>query len=215
MWIYNNYTYSPELYHHGIKGMRWGVRRYQNEDGSLTAAGKKRVSKQYKKELIKGDKAFKRAYNKMYVDSYNKTADKMNNGGIEKFNAAQKKKYGNKYADREGYNKDYFDMFNKEMEKTLNEAKYDFRLHNANYKKADNLVKKYSMEKFDDLARKNEAGIEAIRKSIGLKSKSEIHRERVDLFKKHPDLYDDFGGPDKIDDDELFELVLLEKGYSK
>ena len=31
-----------ELYHHGIKGMRWGVRRYQNKDGSLTAAGKKR-----------------------------------------------------------------------------------------------------------------------------------------------------------------------------
>lgn len=30
-----------ELYHHGIKGMKWGVRRYQNKDGSLTAAGKK------------------------------------------------------------------------------------------------------------------------------------------------------------------------------
>lgn len=30
------------LYHHGIKGMRWGVRRYQNSDGSLTPAGKKR-----------------------------------------------------------------------------------------------------------------------------------------------------------------------------
>ena len=29
-----------ELYHHGIKGQKWGVRRYQNEDGSLTAAGK-------------------------------------------------------------------------------------------------------------------------------------------------------------------------------
>lgn len=32
-----------ELYHHGIKGQKWGVRRYQNEDGSLTAAGKKRA----------------------------------------------------------------------------------------------------------------------------------------------------------------------------
>ena len=31
-----------ELYHHGIKGMKWGVRRFQNEDGSLTTAGKKR-----------------------------------------------------------------------------------------------------------------------------------------------------------------------------
>lgn len=31
-----------ELYHHGILGMKWGVRRYQNKDGSLTKAGKKR-----------------------------------------------------------------------------------------------------------------------------------------------------------------------------
>lgn len=30
-----------ELYHHGIKGQKWGVRRYQNKDGSYTSAGKK------------------------------------------------------------------------------------------------------------------------------------------------------------------------------
>ena len=34
-----------ELHHHGIKGMRWGVRRYQNKDGSLTSAGKMRVKR--------------------------------------------------------------------------------------------------------------------------------------------------------------------------
>lgn len=33
---------NDELYHHGIKGQKWGIRRFQNEDGSLTEAGKKR-----------------------------------------------------------------------------------------------------------------------------------------------------------------------------
>lgn len=40
-----------ELYHYGVKGMKWGVRRYQNEDGSYTAAGKKRYSNNGKKSL--------------------------------------------------------------------------------------------------------------------------------------------------------------------
>lgn len=34
-------VYSDELYHHGIKGQKWGVRRWQNPDGSLTEEGKR------------------------------------------------------------------------------------------------------------------------------------------------------------------------------
>ena len=34
---------DDELMHYGIKGQKWGIRRYQNEDGSLTAAGRKKI----------------------------------------------------------------------------------------------------------------------------------------------------------------------------
>lgn len=34
---------NNELYHHGVRGQKWGVRRYQNKDGSLTYAGKKQA----------------------------------------------------------------------------------------------------------------------------------------------------------------------------
>lgn len=37
-------VYSDELCHYGIRGMRWGIRRYQNSDGSLTTAGRNRYS---------------------------------------------------------------------------------------------------------------------------------------------------------------------------
>lgn len=40
-----------EFYHHGILGMKWGVRRYQNKDGSLTSAGKQRYKTQLQADI--------------------------------------------------------------------------------------------------------------------------------------------------------------------
>lgn len=41
-------TSNGELFHYGVKGQKWGIRRYQNKDGSLTPAGKKRAKQEYK-----------------------------------------------------------------------------------------------------------------------------------------------------------------------
>ena len=40
----NDYLKTKELYHYGVKGQKWGIRRYQNEDGTLTEAGRKRIT---------------------------------------------------------------------------------------------------------------------------------------------------------------------------
>ena len=42
---YYRSPYPNELWHHGIKGQRWGLRRFQNEDGTLTPAGRERYGK--------------------------------------------------------------------------------------------------------------------------------------------------------------------------
>ena len=50
------YVRSDELQHHGIKGMKWGIRRYQNKDGSLTKAGVKRYYNKDGSLTKKGEK---------------------------------------------------------------------------------------------------------------------------------------------------------------
>ena len=61
---------NNELYHHGIKNMKWGIRRFQNKDGSLTPAGKKR----YDKEVAKLKAEKKKLRNEISVQ---KKADKL------------------------------------------------------------------------------------------------------------------------------------------
>lgn len=70
---------TDELYHHGIKGQKWGVRRYQNSDGSLTEEGRKRYrdssiqkrnSYKFKQNMYQGYANMNDEYD---VDKYDKT----------------------------------------------------------------------------------------------------------------------------------------------
>ena len=54
-----------ELYHHGILGQKWGVRRYQNADGSLTAKGIKRYKARAEKYKARAEKYLDKNANKL------------------------------------------------------------------------------------------------------------------------------------------------------
>ncbi len=69
---------KKELYHFGIKGQKWGIRRYQNKDGTLTEAGRERASQyadKYKNEdyTLKKNTKFHRVGAKDEVDNHRRT----------------------------------------------------------------------------------------------------------------------------------------------
>lgn len=70
------------LYHHGIKGQRWGFRRFQNEDGSLTSVGKKRYDVDIEAAKNKYDIAKRKS--KYASIEYNKKASDSNTAAYNK-----------------------------------------------------------------------------------------------------------------------------------
>ena len=87
-------VYGNELYHHGIKGQKWGVRRYQNEDGTLTEEGRKKYARDQQKILndlaiedryLRGDQERSAKYIKKYTRKYEKAAQKGNGDKAAKY----------------------------------------------------------------------------------------------------------------------------------
>ena len=68
MGYYDQAIENKTLAHHGILGMKWGIRRFQNKDGSLTALGKKRMEE----GLDVNDRTGKPLEGKELQDAYEK-----------------------------------------------------------------------------------------------------------------------------------------------
>lgn len=149
---------DEELQHWGIKGQKWGVRRYQNKDGSLTPEGKKRLSKEYEKRITKVSKDIEKSNDKRTVDAYGKAIDELNNGPLQKYNNNYAKKLGKKadthdFMNDEKYNNGIDKMIDDLTEKHYNTALARDIENHPDYKKAKELCDKYGMTSFDELAK--------------------------------------------------------------
>lgn len=81
------FIYSDELQHHGVKGQRWGVRRYQNKDGSLTPRGKKRLAKlDAEREKLVGKKSSSEGESKTTEQPKKRTLSSMSNDELKAIN---------------------------------------------------------------------------------------------------------------------------------
>lgn len=164
-----------ELYHHGIKGQRWGIRRYQNEDGTLTPEGRKhygiegldssrrnfKSSSQAKREYIKEskelNKKLRKGNRKLYDEAYDEAEKEANQKEVKCISDANKnkqfvsdwKKAAKRYYDADYGNsgEDWLDAMN-ESEKELKRKYPQFKDLIDGFSPHEHI---YSKESFDKI----------------------------------------------------------------
>ena len=141
---------NNELTHWGIKGQKWGRRRYQNPDGSLTAAGRERYGstenfdKRYEKDIKREAEAMKVSRNQMA--DVNKSVQQINNAKQSK-----KEKKAKNELDEQIREKVY-KMSDQELREAVNRMNMEERYTQVMKDRTHIEVGKTKTEKFLDLS---------------------------------------------------------------
>lgn len=150
--------YEESLQHHGILGQKWGVRRFQNKDGSLTPKGKKRVSEAYKKESEAMSAELRSHRERSMVNAYNRAAIEEN----KKISDAMAKGEDKKMS-TDAWNQKWSDSLKRTYDKYYAEEIINIVNNSKHQKMMKQLVKDYGMLEWDALAKENAREIDLIK----------------------------------------------------
>ncbi len=155
---------SDELFHHGIKGQKWGVRRFQNPDGTLTPAGRKRRAK-YEAKINKRTKKLKAKMDEEGLNTDEQKPKKLSDLTIEELNEAVTR------ARLEAQ------LYNEQFNRATNVAK----LKEAQKSKGRKFVENYAPKLMDQVVLpvakdKLDKGTDALLRSVGLDLSSPIEK---------------------------------------
>lgn len=166
------YCVPDELYHHGIKGQKWGIRRWQNEDGTLTEAGRRKYLKMLDSETL----------NRKW-DKYQETSKKLrslqedHNKKLKTPSASEERKEGIKVMDSmsdswlkntygETYNRSDSKAKNKFYDRHFKDDFYDYYYDDVFGKTSDSKVEKQYAKENSRLNKQSDYAEKAFRKEL-------------------------------------------------
>ena len=127
------------IIHHGIKGQKWGIRRFQNEDGSLTARGQKKRDREQKQnyKMVKKDfddytsKNRDELYNRIKKETNKLTKEEITKNKVQEITNKMLGKYGKKTINQIDRNGNKVTI-NKRLNELVNEVMAERAIYEYN-----------------------------------------------------------------------------------